>query len=550
MYNKLNLFNVIIRTEQVSFRNAPNHRCFNGENKFRCVENSQQIADLSADFCYPVSAFGFTNFMISTSDNISVNICNSAYMLGIVRDPLSDAGSDLVKIGIRIVHRNTRFARRTYYYPYFYSSMYTRPFDKDSIYSPLYNITMKCIVENQEMPFIHCNNCVTSYYPFLDPPSVKFSNVTLIFLFSKIEVRSLYEREIEGLSKSFPGLNLTSLKVIGEVSPFYNGISWSAWPKSLSLSGWMRVPYRLKSADKLYESLGYRRTRDNASAVIDLWCYKRSSFAISIDSSGNTDVCKIFHVSVLIKLKNKAKDNKHGYEQVWSSKFGSGPLVIHSREAFIDIKGRYGYHAYIGASYRLNSSIRGENREIKNMSPQDKITKIMTENNQVEALENQKMNYTFKFSDYIGEQDIKYIKARALKVDKSIQENFKELYASWETACLNNIAITRNDDIDKCVAVRGFQELVKLGNSTIPLYMEKLAQQDFLAIVPYKSVQLNREYLPTERTYSDQMQAIGALQSWILLETNPDNGKIEELTDLSSLVGKTVEEVFGLEDHE
>lgn len=123
----------------------------------------------------------------------------------------------------------------------------------------------------------------------------------------------------------------------------------------------------------------------------------------------------------------------------------------------------------------------------------------------------------FKFSAYISEQDIKYIKERVIKVDKTIQENFEALHISWETGCLNNIATTRSD-IDMCAKVQGFEELIKLGNSTIPLYMERLAQEYFLAVVPYKAVQLNSGYLLKEWPHSDQEQAIWALQLWLNAE--------------------------------
>lgn len=227
----------------------------------------------------------------------------------------------------------------------------------------------------------------------------------------------------------------------------YNCIAWSGgiyndwcWP----LSDFSSHNYSdaLGAFDLFYGSERYdgcqKFTRVGANennSVIDLWGIRHADGSIEYT-----------HASV----RNGADANIHGYD--WESKPGSLMRTFHPR-------------------YSLNGTNYGE--VVEHYIPINTSTKTLDQSIAEGTT-------TIEYADY-NEEEKSIIKSHVKNIDRSVLEEFNELYAQWNNIW-NNTPFSNPVQIADCDTYKKMKKLCSSDNSLLYEVFDKLGKGDYCAV--------------------------------------------------------------------
>ena len=323
------------------------------------------------------------------------------------------------------------------------------------------------------------------------------SNYYASFTVDPVLPRRPTDDELKKLTARYPNLVANSVLVTGEHTPLYNCIA-----SSMNVTNaWINPPHLLQDFNKLYaraKTGGTGNRKAHHWHANENWIptiLKSSNAVIDGYQMANPKVNpreKMTHASSFQPLYQKHIESAG----LWQSKLGDELRILHNRQG-LDRSGSYGK---IVVSFIKDPT---------NMLVAQELT------NQVHQLQRLQPNTIFT-----QHASLTYHQLHS-EVSEHIGKEFNEAFLNWEQDIAEQLS--HSSDTRDYMNLKTFEKLVQLGESSIPLIINKLKNpKNHKALILYDAIQ-NRSDMRIEYTKGDfqvfegeQSRAARSVKKWLL----------------------------------
>jgi hypothetical protein len=268
--------------------------------------------------------------------------------------------------------------------------------------------------------------------------------------------RSMTAEEKRRFRGYFPDLDVDRAQVTAEQSGVYNCISWTVGVTNR----WIWPGETLALFDKFYKGLGF--VRDDANGEVAAWGFNASSMT---------------HGSIAVGGR------------WWESKCGRDLRILHEKDELVGAS-----YGHIITRYR---KARDAARSVKSRLGKGTSTMVQLSRNQQSVL-----------------------KKAVTQCPKALRKEFALRYARWLDAIQRTPRVQVSSDPAAVRHLDEFRDLVALGESIVPLIVEKLVDPgQFMAVQVYEALVSDSEKAvrrdPRDILEGEQGKAARTVQHWL-----------------------------------